>query len=139
MKETRNILLCAFILPVVVAVVLVALYESDTLVAGRMAGAVKSEFLCTALMELMTLSAVFLALRMFKFNKVKRQLMTYKTSALRKWGLLRLLLLLIPMVVNTYLYYLYMNTTFGYMAIIGLLCTPFVFPSMSRCESEVEA
>jgi hypothetical protein len=31
-----------------------------------------------------------------------------------------------------------MNTTFGYMAIIGLLCLPFVFPTMSRCEAEVE-
>ena len=48
------------------------------------------------------------------------------------------MLLLAPMVANTYLYYLYMNTTFGYMAIIGLLCTPFVFPTMSRCEAEVE-
>jgi hypothetical protein len=55
-----------------------------------------------------------------------------------KWGLLRLLILEVPMVVNTYLYYIYMNTTFGYMAIIGLLCLPFVFPTMSRCQAEVE-
>jgi hypothetical protein len=29
-----------------------------------------------------------------------------------------------------------MNTTFGYLGIILLLCLPFVFPSLSRCEAE---
>ncbi len=53
-----------------------------------------------------------------------------------KWGLLRLLILEVPMVVNTYLYYIYMNTTFGYLAIILLLCLPFVMPTESRCLAE---
>ena len=53
-----------------------------------------------------------------------------------KLGMLRLSLLLIPMQVNTLLYYLYMNPAFGYMAIILLLCLPFVYPSMNRCLDE---
>ena len=64
---------------------------------------------------------------------------SWKEHALFKWGLLRLALILIPMVGNTYLYYMFMNTTFGYLAIIQLLSLPFVYPSMSRCKSEVEA
>ena len=53
-----------------------------------------------------------------------------------KWGTIRLLILEVPMLVNTLLYYIYMNTTFGYMAIILLLCLPFVFPSLNRCLAE---
>ena len=46
-------------------------------------------------------------------------------------------MLTVPMVVNTLLYYLFMNVAFGYLAIILALCIFFVFPSMSRCEAEV--
>ena len=53
-----------------------------------------------------------------------------------KWGMLRLLILEAPMVIDTLLYYIYMNTTFGYLAIILLLCLPFVFPSLNRCLAE---
>jgi hypothetical protein len=96
------------------------------------------EFVMTAVMELVTLGTVFLALRLFKFNKVHDDLATRKYAALKKWGLLRLLMLGLPMMYNTYLYYMFMNTTFGYMAIIQMLCMPFVFPSKSRCEAEIE-
>jgi hypothetical protein len=82
---------------------------------------------------------VFLGLRLFKFNKVHAELVSKKHIALGMWDTLRLVMILAPMVANTYLYYLYMNTTFGYMAIIQLLCLPFVYPSMNRCKSEVEA
>ena len=48
----------------------------------------------------------------------------------------RLLILEAPMVVNTLLYYIYMNATYGYLAIILLLCLPFVFPTENRCIAE---
>ena len=56
-----------------------------------------------------------------------------------KWGTIRLLTLEVPMLVDTLLYYIYMNTTFGYLGIILALCLPFVYPSLSRCEDETEA
>jgi len=31
-----------------------------------------------------------------------------------------------------------MNPAFGYMAIIQLLCLPFVYPSLNRCIAETE-
>ena len=40
------------------------------------------------------------------------------------------------MMYNTYLYYMYMNPTFGYLAIILLLTLPFVMPTESRCIAE---
>lgn len=139
MKETRNQLMAVFIFALLFAIGAVVLYETGLMESGLFVEQKNSEFLLTALMELLTLGGVFLALRLFKFPKVHQDLVTKKEHALFKWGILRLALLLIPMVANTYLYYMFMNTTFGYMAIIQLLCLPFVFPTMSRCQSEVES
>lgn len=138
MKETRNLLMGMFISATVFALIVVVLYETDILESGLFADDKNLEFLMTALMELVTLGCVFLALRLFKFKKIHEQLVAQKEFALRKWGALRLTLLLIPMVANVILYYMFMNTTFGYMAIIQLLCLPFVFPTMDRCQQEVE-
>ena len=139
MKETRNQLMAVFIFALLFAIGAVVLYETGFMESGLFVEQKNSEFLLTALMELLTLGGVFLALRLFKFPKVHQDLVTKKEHALFKWGILRLALLLIPMVANTYLYYMFMNTAFGYMAIIQLLCLPFVFPTMSRCQSEVES
>ena len=87
-------------------------------------------------MELSTLAMAFLGLRLFKFPMIHTQLVTEKEPAMLKWGLLRLFVLEVPMIVNTYLYYMYMNPTFGYLAIILLLTLPFVFPSEGRCLDE---
>lgn len=136
MKRTQTVLLAFYILAIIVCVMLVVFYETELLPTGVMASDKQSEFLLTTLMELVTLGGIFLALRLFKFKKVHQILCSRKAPALMKLGMLRLSLLLIPMQVNTLLYYLYMNPTFGYMAIILLLCLPFVYPSMNRCLDE---
>ena len=139
MKETRNQLMAFFVFAIVFALAAVVAYETGFIESGLFSERKTSEFVFVSLMELLTLGGVFLALRLFKFNKVHDDLVAKKEHALFKWGLLRLALILIPMVGNTYLYYMFMNTTFGYLAIIQLLSLPFVYPSMSRCKSEVEA
>ena len=139
MKETRNQLMAVMVFAVLVAIGAVVLYETGIMESGLFEEHKNSEFILTALMELITLGGVFIALRLFKFQKVHQDLLTNKEHALFRWGILRLALLLIPMVANTYFYYMFMNTTFGYMAIIQLLCLPFVFPTMSRCQAEVES
>jgi hypothetical protein len=128
-----------FVFAIVFALAAVVAYETGFMESGLFAERKTSEFIFVSLMELLTLGGVFLALRLFKFNKVHDDLVAKKEHALFKWGLLRLALILIPMVGNTYLYYMFMNTTFGYLAIIQLLSLPFVYPSMIRCKSEVEA
>lgn len=138
MKETRNQLMAFFVFAIVFALAAVVAYETGFMESSLFAERKTSEFIFVSLMELLTLGGVFLALRLFKFNKVHDDLVAKKEHALFKWGLLRLALILIPMVGNTYLYYMFMNTTFGYLAIIQLLSLPFVYPSLSRCKSEVE-
>ena len=122
-----------------ITVVLVVLFETDVLPSGLMATEKQTEFLLTTLMELLTLASVYMALRLFKFDKVHQELVTRKAGGLRRWGLIRLAILLLPMPLNTVLYYLFMNTTFGYMAIILAICLPFVYPSEARCEAETES
>ena len=125
-----------YTLLVAVALVIVLLYELDVLEAGTLADSKQTEFVAMTTMELTSLAAAFLGLRLFKFPRIHESLVTQKEPALLKWGMLRLLVLEVPMVSNTYLYYIYMNTTFGYLAIILLLCLPFVFPSVNRCMAE---
>lgn len=119
-----------------VALLMVVLYETDVLEAGVLADSKQTEFIATTTMEITTLAGVFLALRLFKFRAIHQNLVSQKAPALLKWGLLRLVLLEGQMLCNTYLYYMYMAPTFGYMAIIQLLCLPFVWPSMERCMAE---
>ena len=136
MKQVSKQLMLVYTLLVAVALVIVLLYELDVLEAGTLVDSKQTEFVAMTTMELTSLAAAFLGLRLFKFPKIHESLVTQKEPALLKWGMLRLLVLEVPMVSNTYLYYIYMNTTFGYLAIILLLCLPFVFPSVNRCMAE---
>ena len=139
MKETKNQLMTVFVSGTVLPLMIVCIYETEVVVPGLLATDKQSEFLLTFLMELMTLGCAFLALRLFKFEKIHQELISDKAVALRKWGVIRLVMLLFPLWADTLLYYLYMNTTFGYLGIILVLCLPFVYPSESRCEAETEA
>lgn len=136
MKKISKQLMVIYVLLVAVALVLVALYECGVQESGVLADSKQTEFVAMTIMELATLVAAFLGLRLFKFPMIHKQLVTDKEPAMLKWGILRLLVLEVPMVCNTYLYYIYMNPTFGYLAIILLLCLPFVFPSEGRCIAE---
>ena len=138
MKKTKYLLTGVFALGIILVVAIIVLYETDILATGLLAGNHQSEFVLTTLMELATLGCAFLALRLFKFDKVHRALDDHKAVALKQWGLIRLALLLLPLLADTLLYYNYMNPTFGYLGIILALCMPFVYPSEGRCMAETE-
>lgn len=136
MKKVSKQLTLVYILLAAIALAIVVLYELDVLESGSLADSKHTEFVALTVMELSTLAMAFLGLRLFKFPMIHIQLVTEKEAAMLKWDLLRLFVLEVPMIVNTYLYYMYMNPTFGYLAIILLLCLPFVFPSEGRCLDE---
>ena len=75
---------------------------------------------------------------MFKKKRIHDDLTTRKAPALRFWGLVRLCIIGLPLSLNVLFYYLFMNTTFGYMAIIMALCLPFAYPTLNRCLTETE-
>lgn len=138
MKRTQTILMSVFVALLAITILWVVLAETGVIETGQFAGNAQQEFLQVAVMEIATLGSVFLALRLFKFKAIHKELVENKEQALLKWGLIRLVLLEVPMLSNTLFYYQFMNTTFGYLAIIQLLCLPFVFPTMGRCLAEVE-
>ena len=115
-----------------VAVVIAALYELDILPSGMMTGRPQDEFLSTISMELITIVFIPVALRLFKTKDVEKRLEEGDIKAFRKWGLVRILMITVPLVLNTLLYYSFMNTTFGYMALILLICLPFIYPASRK-------
>ena len=136
MKKVSQQLIAFYTAQIALALAFVVLFELDMLPTGIMADDKQTDFLLTATMEIVSLGAAFLGLRLFKFEVVSKNLVERKEKAMWKWGMTRLLILEAPMVINTLLYYIFMNTTFGYLAIILLLCLPFVYPSLNRCLAE---
>lgn len=139
MKQTQTILKLQFWTDLTVTAVMAVLFETEVLSTGLLAGlSPNTELVVTTLVELLSLLLIPVSLKMFKFKPVRKDLMQRKEQALRKWGVVRLGVLFSVLFVNTLLYYIYMNTAFGYLAIITLLCLPFVYPSRDRCLTETE-
>lgn len=55
------------------------------------------------------------------------------------WGFVRMAMLAFLLVVNVVCYYLYMNASFGYMAIIAAISMLFIYPSIGRCKEETSS
>ncbi len=127
-KYLRNLFWGTVAVPLLIATV----YECDVLPTGVFAGKAQEEFLAVIIMELLTIVMIPLALRLFKAKDVERKVAEGDTLALRRWGALRILMITVPLLLNTIGYYLFMNTTFGYMALILLICLPFVYTSPKK-------
>lgn len=127
-KYLRNLFIGTVAVPLLIATV----YECDVLPTGVFAGKAQEEFLAVIIMELLTIVMIPLALRLFKAKDVERKVAEGDTLALRIWGALRILMITVPLLLNTIGYYLFMNTTFGYMALILLICLPFVYTSPKK-------
>ena len=132
MKKTVNILRTLFIASVGIAVVVAALYELDILPSGVLADRPQDEFLCTIAMELVTIVFIPIALRLFKTKDVDRRLDEGDIKTFKTWSIVRILMITVPLLMNTLLYYIFMNTTFGYMALILLICLPFIYPAIRK-------
>lgn len=132
MKKTVNILRTLFIASVGIAVVVVALYELDILPTGVLADRPQDEFLCTIAMELVTIVFIPIALRLFKTKDVDRRLDEGDIKTFKTWSIVRILMITVPLLMNTLLYYIFMNTAFGYMALILLICLPFIYPATRK-------
>ena len=132
MKKTVNILRTLFIASVGIAVVVAALYELDILPSGVLADRPQDEFLCTIAMELVTIVFIPIALRLFKTKDVDRRLDEGDIKTFKTWSIVRILMITVPLLMKTLLYYIFMNTTFGYMALILLICLPFIYPATRK-------
>lgn len=131
----HKLLLLEFWIPVLICLCIIILYENDILLSGGWHDNKLNEYYVAIAMELITICLIPISLRLFKFRGIKHALQSSADTALRQ-GSVRLLMLTLPMLVNCWLYYQFMNVAFGYMGIIGLLSLCFVYPSKGRCSQE---
>lgn len=131
MKDVLKLLPLVYWLPIGVSLLMVALYENEILLPGGLEVDKRLDFLVATAMECLTICCIPVALRLFKFAVPKRALKRGAEGYVR-WAVVRLVLIVVPMTVNTWLYYQFMNVAFGYMAIIGMLSLLMVYPTRTR-------
>lgn len=132
----QRILQIAFYSIVVPAILLVLLFESNVFPTGLYADNKTADFLFTTIMEILTICCIPLALRLIKDKTMKKYDVPRRMQIYRRKAMLRLLLLGCPLLVNTFLYYLFMNVAFGYMALTLFLCLLFIIPTKERQQRE---
>lgn len=135
-KTAQRILMLNFLVMAGVGLLMVVLYETGMVEPTSMSVDSQLVFLLQVVMEVASIVVIPVALKMFALKVVRRRLVAGKGTALLRWGTVRINLLCLPMLVDTYLYYQTMWPGFGYLGIILLLCLCFVYPSLSRCEQE---
>ena len=132
----QRILQIIFYSIVVTAILLVLLFENNVFSTGLYADNKPADFLFTTIMEILTICCIPLALRLIKDKTMEKYAVPRRMQIYRRKAMLRLLLLGCPLLVNTFLYYLFMNVAFGYMAIILFLCLLFIIPTKERQQRE---
>ena len=110
------------------AILLVILFESDCLLPGGFAGEDRIVYLAQTLSILITLGCIPLALT------VKND--SNRLVAYRFWSEVRMCLLVFPLIVNLLLYYLTMEVSSAYCALIVVLAMLFCWPSEVRLVNE---
>lgn len=138
MARIQKLLLFFFVASIVVSLTMVLLYETNILLPGIKEELASQKFVVAVIMELVTVVFIPLALYLFKISFVSKSLVMRdgKTQLLR-WGLIRMAMLCIPMMLNTFFYYFFgLEVSFGYLAIILFLCLFMIYPSMNRCLAE---
>ncbi len=132
MKSVLNILRLEAGLSVLISLCFVVLYENDILLVGQWGTDRIADYYWAIFMEVVTICLIPLSLRLFKCKHVTSAIHSDGDKAMLRWGTVRLVMLCMPMVLNTWLYYQFMNVAFGYMGIIGLLSLAFVYPTRTR-------
>lgn len=103
---------------IALSAIMAILFETNILESGLWGGNDSVEFVVLTAVEILTVIIVPVALKM-------------------KRSLASICMICVPMAVYTLLYYMMLNTTFGYLALLMLVCTPFVKP-LKQVEGENE-
>lgn len=117
----------------------VLLFETDLLPSGCLAGEAQIEFWGVLLCELLALGCIPVALRLIRPKSQKNITdLSELDSYYRCRATWRLLLLGVPLLLNTLLYYFLMSPALGYLSLILAACLFFVIPTQARVEQETQ-
>ena len=98
------------------------------------------EYILQSIGILLTIGLIPFALRIFSLNLVKRIQELPLTEALKsyqRWGEVRLFLIAVPALLNVQFYYLTLNTTGLFCAVMALIASLFCVPSENRLKNEL--
>ena len=138
METIQKKLQLIFWIPIALSAIIIVLGELDIIPNGILANDKQVEFVIMSMMEILTIIAIPVALKLFKFKAIADKLASDTLLHVERWGIVRLCLLNVPMVINLVCYYLFVGAGFGYLAIILFLSLFFVYPSLSRCYNETD-
>lgn len=138
METIQKKLQLIFWIPFVLSAIIIVSGELDIIPNGILANDKQVEFVIMSMMEILTIIAIPIALKLFKFKAIANKLASDTLLHFERWGFVRLCLLNVPMVINLVCYYLFVGAGFGYLAIILFLSLFFVYPSLSRCYNETD-
>lgn len=138
METIQKKLQLIFWIPIVLSAIIIVSGELDIIPNGILANDKQVEFVIMSMMEILTIIAIPVALKLFKSKAIANKLASDTLLHFERWGIVRLCLLNVPMVINLVCYYLFVGAGFGYLAIILFLSLFFVYPSLSRCYNETD-
>lgn len=138
METIQKKLQLIFWIPIVLSAIIIVSGELDIIPNGILANDKQVEFVIMSMMEILTIIAIPVALKLFKFKAIANKLASDTLLHFERWGIVRLCLLNVPMVINLVCYYFFVGAGFGYLAIILFLSLFFVYPSLSRCYNETD-
>lgn len=99
---------------------------------GVFVGYKQFEFVFQNIMVMLTLGAIYLSLRLFKFHKVEALLHNRPLESYPKWSVIRLMVLMFPALLNIIGYWFFENPSFLYLWLLILLASPFLYPSKGK-------
>ena len=138
METIQKKLQLIFWIPIALSAIIIVSGELDIIPNGILANDKQVEFVIMSMMEILTIIAIPVALKLFKFKAIANKLASDTLLHFERWGIVRLGLLNVPMVINLVCYYLFVGAGFGYLSIILFLSLFFVYPSLSRCYNETD-
>ena len=139
MEKVSSILQKLFYGILAVALLIVVVFETGLLTPGSLGGDKAAEFPILTAMELLTVCLIPFSLYLFRVKSVRQNLLAAPAQSMLTWGFVRMAMLAFLLVVNVVCYYLYMNASFGYMAIIAAISMLFIYPSIGRCKEETSS
>ena len=139
MEKVSSILKKLFYGILAVALLIVVVFETGLLTPGSLGGDKAAEFPILTAMELLTVCLIPFSLYLFRLKSVRQNLLAAPAQSMLTWGFVRMAMLAFLLVVNVVCYYLYMNASFGYMAIIAAISMLFIYPSIGRCKEETSS
>lgn len=127
-----------FYLIVGVSLLLMAVVEFLFLdiAGGLFADDKQFEFVYQSFMILLTLGCIYVVLRLFKFEGIKKRIQEHQLTAYSRWSLIRMLVLEGIAILNIGGYFLFVNSSFVYLWLIIMLSFSFLYPTRERLINE---